>query len=386
MRFEFATASRILFGPGTLSEIGPLVKELGSSALIITGWRSERAAPLLELLRTAGISCETFSLAGEPTVQAVAGGADAARNGGFQIVVGFGGGSAIDSAKAIAAFATNPGDPYDHLEVVGRGLPLSHSPLPVVAVPTTAGTGAEVTRNAVLASQEHRAKVSLRSPLLLPRIAVVDPDLTLDLPPDVTASTGMDALTQLIEPFVSIRANPIADALCRDGIPRIARSLLRAFENGNDRDARQDMALASLFGGLALANSGLGVVHGFAAPLGGMFPAPHGAVCAVLLPYVMAANTQALIERTPGAQALERFGEIAQMLTGNKDASLADGIRWVRNLCDRLAIAPLSRYGVTAEQIPILVEKASRASSSKGNPISLTEQELGSILEHAIET
>ncbi len=385
MRFEFATAGRILFGPGTLSEIAPLVEEIGSSALIITGRRSDRAAPLVELLRAGGVSCETYSLAGEPTVRGVAEGAEVARKGGFQVIIGFGGGSAIDAAKAVAAFATNPGDPFDHLEVVGKGLPLAQSPQPVVAVPTTAGTGAEVTRNAVLASEEHRAKVSLRSPNLLPRLAVVDPDLTLDLPPDVTASTGMDALTQLIEPFLSIRATPVTDALCRDGIPRIARSLIRVFENGSDLAAREDMALASLFGGMALANSGLGVVHGFAAPIGGMFPAPHGAICAALLPYVMGVNTKALVERNPGAEALERFGEVARMLTGDKDASIADGIRWMRNLSDRLSIPPLSRYGITAAHIPELVEKATRASSTKGNPITLTENELSSIIKHAIK-
>jgi alcohol dehydrogenase class IV len=385
MQFEFATASRILFGAGTLSEIAALATPLGNSALIITGRRAERAAPLVELLRTGGISCQTFSLAGEPTVTDVNRGAEAARTGHFQFVVGFGGGAAIDAAKAVAAFATNPGDPYDHLEVVGRGFPLAQPPLPVVAIPTTAGTGAEVTRNAVLASEEHRAKVSLRSPLLLPRLAIVDPDLTLDLPPEVTASTGMDALTQLIEPFVSVRANPITDAICREGIPRAARSILRAFENGDDRAAREDMALASLLGGLALANSGLGVVHGFAAPIGGMFPAPHGAVCAALLPYVMGVNTQALIERSPGTPALERFGEIARMVTGDKGASIADGVRWVRNMSKRLSIPPLSNYGLTREHIPEVVEKAGRASSTKGNPIGLTEQELTSILEHAIE-
>lgn len=384
MRFEFATAGRILFGADTLKEIVPLVSGLGRRALIVTGRTSDRATPLVELLRAGGIGCEKVPTAGEPTVGGVASAAEVARAGEVEFIIGFGGGSAIDAAKAVAAFATNPGDPYDHLEVVGRGLPLSQPPLPVVAVPTTAGTGAEVTRNSVLAAEPFRAKVSLRSPLLLPRLAIVDPNLTLDVPPEVTAATGMDALAQLIEPFVSVRANPITDALCREGIRRATGSLLRAFENGTDRSAREDMALASLLGGLALANAGLGVVHGFAGPLGGMFPAPHGALCAALLPHVMETNVRALAERAPIAPALERYAEIARIVTGHGQASAEDAICFVKNLCDRLGIAPLGRFGMTAAQIPEAVEKATCASSTKGNPISLTESELSSILERAI--
>src|SRR5205807_1153012 len=174
---------------------------------------------------------------------------------------------------------------------------------------------------------EHHVKVSLRSPLMLPKVALVDPQLTYDLPAELTASTGLDALTQLIEPYVSCKANPLTDSICAEGIRRAARSLRPAFDNGTDKSAREDMALASLFGGLALANAGLGAVHGFAAPIGGMFPAPHGAVCAALLPQVMEVNLRALRQRAPQSEALARFVEIARILTGRAEADANDGVK-----------------------------------------------------------
>ena len=278
MRFEFATAGRILFGDGRLSEVGPLARELGSRALVVTGAHPGRGQVLYDLLEAAGITVETFSLAGEPTVDDALRGVEQARRMGAELVAGFGGGSALDASKAIAALAVNEGDIFDYLEVIGRSQPLAKPALPVIAIPTTAGTGSEVTRNSVLASPQHRVKVSVRSPHMLPRIAVIDPALTYDLPPAVTATTGMDALTQLIEPYVSSRANPLTDGICLQGLRCAVRSLRRAYADGGDRDARRDMAFASLCSGLALANAGLGAVHGFAGPLGGMYDAPHGAI------------------------------------------------------------------------------------------------------------
>lgn len=307
-----------------------------------------------------------------------------ARESGAAFVIGFGGGAALDAGKAIAALATNPGDPLDYLEVIGRGLPLTHAPLPYIAIPTTAGTGAEVTRNAVLASSEHRVKVSLRSPLMLPRVALIDPELMVSLPPAITASTGMDALTQVIEPFVSNAANPITDAFCRDGIARAARSLRRAYDNGTDIKAREDMALAALCGGLALANAKLGAVHGFAAPIGGMFDAPHGAVCAALLAPVMRANIAALRARMPGNAVLERFTEVARLLTGHPEASAEDGTAWIDALTRGLAIPGLGTYGIGEADLEEIAGKASQASSMKGNPVALTTGELVSILTAAL--
>lgn len=387
MRFEFSTAVRILFGPGVLVELrGALLEQGTRRLLIVHGANAQRANRLLELASEAGIECVRFSVACEPTTGIVAEGVRLAREAECDGVIGLGGGSAIDAAKVIAGLTANPGELLDFLEIIGGGCPLMKPALPWIAIPTTAGAGTEVTRNAVIISPENRVKVSLRSPLLLPRLAIVDPELTRDLPPAITAATGLDALTQIIEPYVCTRANPMTDGFCLEGMHRVARSLRRAFENGaTDGAAREDMALASLFGGLALANAGLGAVHGFAAPIGGMFPkAPHGAVCAALLPHVMRINLRALRERDPGCAALHRFDHVAQTLTGSDKASADDGVTWVADLCGALHIPKLSHYGITSADIPVLVENGSRASSMKPNPIMLTSDELAEILDAAI--
>ena len=384
MRFDFATAGRILFGVGAIRDVGPIARTMGTRALVVTGRNSDRAAQLLELLSEQSLSHTLFSNAGEPTIQAVCAGTERAREGGCDLVIAFGGGSAVDGGKAIAALLTNPGDVFDYLEVIGRGRPLTAPSAPFIAIPTTAGAGAEVTRNAVLTSPEHRVKASLRSPLMLARLALVDPELTYHLPQAITASTGLDALTQLIEPFVSVRANPMTDSVCREGMGRVARSLRRAYEKGDDAGAREDMALASLCGGLALANAALGAVHGFAAPVGGMFNAPHGAVCAALLPHAMEINVRALRERASGSETLRRFDEIASILTGRVDATAADGITWVREICAALEIPPLHAYQITHSALPELCDKAAVTSSMKGNPVALKREEMQEILERAL--
>lgn len=295
---------------------------------------------------------------------------------GCDVGISVGGGSAIDAGKAIAAIATNGGEPLDFVEVVGTGRAIANAPLPFIAVPTTAGTGSEVTRNAVLGSTEHGVKASLRSPLLLPRVALVDPELTYQLPPAITASTGLDALTQLIEPYVSARANPLTDSICVEGMRHIAGALRRAYKDVADLEARREMAIASLFGGLALANAGLGVVHGFAAPLRGSFKAPHGALCAALLPYGLAANIAALRARAPQHPALERYGVIARILTGRNEASAEDGIEWVQALCAELNVPALRAWGITEADLPGIFEQAACASSMRSNPLPLTREEL----------
>jgi alcohol dehydrogenase class IV len=383
MRFEFATATRIIFGPGTLKEAGTMAKDLGRRALLVTGAHPQRAELLKSMLAGSGIASVFFPITGEPKTTDVQAGVACARGEGCDMVISFGGGSAIDGGKAIAAMLTNQGDLLDYLEVIGKGRQLVQSPAPFMAIPTTAGTGTEVTRNSVLASPEHRVKVSLRSPLLLARVALIDPELTRDLPPALTASTGLDALTQLIEPYVCCRANPMTDALCLEGMKRAAHALPRAYENGRDAEARADMCVASLFSGFALANAGLGAVHGFAAPIGGHYPAPHGAVCAALLPQVMRLNLQALQARAPQHDALRRYEEIARILTGNSLAAAEDGVQWVGNLCNTLKVQPLRACGLTPEAFPFLVEKAAQASSMKANPLPLTTEELMEILRRA---
>ena len=384
MRFEFATANRILFGSGVVREVAPLAAGLGRRPLVVTGRNTSRAEPLLIQLRDHGLEPTLLGVAGEPTVDDVLAGAAPASASAYDVVIGFGGGSVLDAAKAIAALLANGGAPLDYLEVVGRGQPLTKPSVPCIAVPTTAGTGSEVTRNAVLGSPEHQVKASLRSPLMLPTVAVVDPELTHSVPPDVTAATGLDALTQCLEPFVSPRANPLTDALCREGMSRAARSLHGAFVDGSDAAARADMALASLLGGLALANAGLGAVHGFAGPIGGMFPAPHGALCARLLPPVMQANVQALQQRAPGSPSLIRYDEVARLLTGAPTARAAEGVAWVSDLMEAMHIPRLATYGITTADIPQIVDKSQQARSMKANPVELSADELTAILHQAL--
>jgi alcohol dehydrogenase class IV len=346
--FELATAARIVFGTGRVGELPAIVA--GRRTLLVTG---RRGAPV-------PIEAEHHvRVHGEPTIDDAR---RAAAHTDVEIVVAIGGGSALDLGKAAAALIANGGDPLRHLEVIGEGQPLPRPSLPCVCVPTTAGTGSEVTRNAVLGSPAHGVKVSLRSPHMLPAVALVDPELTYDLPPALTASTGLDALTQLVEPFVSSKANALVDAICRDAIPRVIRALPRAV--AGDRDARVEMSYASLCGGLALANAGLGAVHGFAGPIGGRFPAPHGAICAVLLPHVVAMNAA----RTGAA----KFAELAAM-TGD-----------LAHFVARFELPGLSAYGITPADVPAIVAQARQASSMKANPIALSDGDLADVLSRAI--
>ena len=383
MKFEFATAGRIIFGPGTCNDVARVAAGLGRRVMVVIGRTVERAEPLLNQLAGIGLKTTCFQVKGEPTIKMVLEGVRQARAADSELVIGLGGGSVIDTGKVIAALLTNDGELMDYLEVVGRGQPLQRTPAPYIAVPTTAGTGAEVTRNAVVESPEHKVKVSMRSPLMLPYMAVVDPELTYTMPPDITAATGLDALTQLLEAFVSQQSNPLTDGICREGLLRAGRSLMTVYEDGSNTGAREDMCLASLFGGLALANAKLGAVHGFAGPLGGMLKAPHGYLCARLLPYVMEANIKALQTRMPESPALKRYSQAARILTGINSATELDGIDWIKNLCQRFQLKPLSEYGLNETRLPEAMQNAKRASSMKGNPVTLTDDELSLILQGA---
>ncbi len=382
MKFEFATAGQIIFGCGASCELAAHVRSFGSRAFVVTGSKAERHSVVPDSL--GAIAAERYSVSGEPSVEVLAEAVDNARSAGCNVVVGIGGGSVIDTAKAVAALLTNRGSVMEYLEVVGDGRPLKATAAPCIAVPTTAGTGSEVTRNAVLSVPNRQVKVSMRSVSMLPRLAVIDPDLTRSMPPELTASTGMDALTQLIEPYVSCRANPLTDGICVEGMMRAARSLRRACANGDDMSAREDMAAASLFGGLALANAGLGAVHGFAGVLGGMTGAPHGAICGRLLAQVMRANVRALRGRDPQNSVLGRYDRIGHILTGNPAATADDGADWVELLASDLAIAHLASFGVTRDLVGEAVEKARQASSMKANPITLTSEELTEILADSL--
>ncbi|WP_297086875.1 iron-containing alcohol dehydrogenase [uncultured Draconibacterium sp.] len=375
--FSFATAGQLIFGNHSVNSVPDLVTNFGKKVLLVTGGNKSKAAEL----RTAfpdETECTYYSIKGEPTTSVIEEGVQLARIKKCDVVIGLGGGSVIDSAKAIAAMATNPGKLMDYLEVIGLGKPLSQKPLPCIAIPTTAGTGAEVTKNSVLKSVEKQVKVSLRSNYMYPDIAVVDPVLTYSMSPALTASTGVDALTHLLETFVSSQANLFNDMLCREGLTRIARSLLKAYKNGNDRTAREDMAMASMLGGMALANVKLGAVHGFAGPMGGMFPIPHGAVCAGLMAAVIETNINALQRE---GKALTKFDELAKILTANPNAVAADAVIWAADLVSTLRIPSLSAFGITKEDFAELVKKAKASSSMKGNPVELTDEDLYRILE-----
>jgi len=384
MNFEFATAQRIVFGAGKLQELTVMTQAMGSRAALITGSDAERITPVFQALRNNGANPTAFSITEEPTTERIAAIAKQAREQGCDYVVAFGGGSVIDAGKAVAALLTNTGELVDYLEVIGKGNPLANDPAPCIAIPTTAGTGAEVTRNAVLLSSEHKVKVSMRHPKMLPTVALVDPELTLSMPPAVTASTGLDAFTQLLEAFVSIKSNPLTDGICREGLEYVARSLHRAYTHGSDLNARSDMALGSLFGGLALANAGLGAVHGFAGPIGGMFKAPHGMVCASLLPAVFEVNVRALEERAAESPALGKYYEVAAIVTDTRKATIEDLLEWIKETCMQMHVPSLSDFGITESDIPAIVEKGKQASSMKGNPVPLRDEELAEILSNAL--
>lgn len=384
MQFQFSTAHNIVFGTGTSKTIPDHALRFGKKACLVTGRSPERFKWLIDEIYRNGDSPLLISVSGEPDTDFITSCAAQARLAGCDMVIAIGGGSVLDAGKALAALLTNRRHVLDYLEVVGNGMPLDHKPAPCIAVPTTSGTGSEVTANAFLLSSEHKVKVSMRSSDMIPDLAVIDPELTVSMPPSITAATGLDALTQLMEAFVSRFATPMTSPLCKEGMAHAARALRTAFINGKDIEARSSMSLASLLSGIALANAKLGAVHGFAAPLGGRFKAPHGTVCAALLPQVMKANIRALTEREPENPALKAYSQVAGILTGRKSASLDDGIEWVRELCADLEIPGLAALGVTEMDFNEIAAKAARASSMKGNPVVLTEKELLKILRKAM--
>jgi alcohol dehydrogenase class IV len=383
MNFEFATTGRILFGAGTSRQLPTLAKSLGDTALLVMGRSGRGQESLAAGLAEAGVRAFSFHVDGEPTTALVDEAKDLAVDQRCDHVIAVGGGSAIDMGKAVAGMISNPGRVMDYLEVVGAGRPILRPAASWIAVPTTAGTGAEATRNAVLGVPERRIKVSLRSHHLLATVAVIDPELTVSLPAAITAYTGMDALTQLIEPFVSPAANPLTDGICREGLMLAARSLVAVCRDGSNLAARTDLSAVALLSGIALANAKLGAVHGFASVLGGITTHPHGAICARLLPFVIEANLRAIALR-PVPRAIERYTEIAWRLTGNPAATAEDGLNWVRGVCAELAIPPLRASGLTHSDLAEIIPAAQRASSMQGNSVKLTPDELADILEGAL--
>ena len=379
--FEFATAGRIMVGPGRAEELPGVLAGLGSRVLVVTGADPARHNTLLASLdRVAAV----FPVAAEPTVELVRAAVAVARAQGADVIAAIGGGSVIDTGKAVAMLLGNGGDPLDYLEVVGSGQAITRPAVPCVAVPTTAGTGAEVTANAVLAVPSRRVKASLRSPLMIPRVALVDPLLTVSCPPPVTAASGLDALTQCLEPFVSVQATPLTDGLAREGLRRAGTGLRAAYANGEDLAARADMAMCSLLGGISLANAKLGAVHGLAGVIGGTADVPHGLACAALLAPVIEANVRAARSSPPGADVLDRYTEAAGLLTRQSDASVEDGLSWIRETLTLLQVPGLAAFGLGPQQADDIAANALVSSSMKGNPVPLSHADLKAIVLEAI--
>jgi alcohol dehydrogenase class IV len=382
--FEFATAGRIMVGPGRAGELPGVLAGLGSRVMVVTGADRARHNTLLASLDRA---VAVFSVAAEPTVELVRAAVAVARAQGADVIAAIGGGSVIDTGKAVAMLLGNGGDPLDYLEVVGSGQAITRPAVPCVAVPTTAGTGAEVTANAVLAVPSHRVKASLRSPLMIPRVALVDPRLTVSCPPPVTAASGLDALTQCLEPFVSVQATPLTDGLAREGLRRAGTGLRAAYADGEDLAARADMAMCSLLGGMALANAKLGAVHGLAGVIGGTADVPHGLACAALLAPVIEANVRALRSARAGPSAvgvLDRYAEAARLLTGRPAASVEDGLAWIRETLSLLHVPGLAAFGLGPQDADDIAAKALVSSSMKGNPVPLSHADLKAVLLDAL--
>ena len=384
MDFAFATAQTIRFGVGKARELASFLDKGMSRAFVVTGSHPDRYQPSLDLLAKNGIEIERYAQGGEPDIESIGEGLQAARAFEPDLVIGLGGGSAIDAGKAIAVLASNSGDLLDYLEVVGRGRPLENPSLPFMAIPTTAGTGAEATRNSVIGVPEAGVKVSLRSASMLPRWAIVDPELTYELPIESAAYTGIDALTQNLEAYLSAKSNPLSDAIAGEGLRRAGKSLRAACSETLNREAKADLCVASLCSGMALANAGLGAVHGFAGPIGGMIDAPHGAICGSLLLPVCRANFDTVRRRDPQGATARKFDEAARLLTGNPEAKGTYALAWLESLVQDLPLPNLSELGFDADQIPEAAEKALRASSMRGNPIELSKADLREILSEGL--
>lgn len=385
MRFAFRTAGQVVFGPGE-GRAGPdVAASFGRRVLLVTGSasleRSGRLEEVLDRLAGAGAEAIRYPVAGEPELATIDLGAELCREAGCECVLAVGGGAVVDTGKAVAAVATSGGATLDYLEEVGAGRELTRPPLPVVAVPTTAGTGSEATRNSVIRVPGLAVKRSLRNDLLLPRVAIIDPELSATAPVAVAAAAGLDALTHLVEAYVSTGANPMTDAVIRPGI-RLSIQGLNALAHGGDPESAAKRALAALWGGIALANAGLGAVHGLAAPLGGRCRVGHGVACACLLPHTVRANVQALRGRAPENPALGRYEEVSTIVTG-EDPDPERAASALEDLRVRLGVPSLASLGVTADDLAPVVQ-GSRGGSMRSNPVELTDAELEGILAGAL--
>ena len=376
--FQFMTATRIIFGEGALNNSLSTLNQFGYSVLLVTGRDSARAEPLISYFKQQGMRYQQVAVHGEPLIAMVEEMAAMGRKFRPDMVLAIGGGSVLDTGKALAALIPNQGSVYDYVEVVGRNVPLQAKPIPFIAVPTTAGTGSEVSKSAVLRSAQENVKVGLRSPDMLPDLAIVDPTLSYGMDPVMSGCCGMDAFTHLMESYVCGEPNPLTDMVCEEGLRRLSGAILAACEDDDPR-ARSDMAFAAMLGGMALANAKLGAAHGLASSLGGRLQAPHGLITAQLAPYVMQENV--LAAREAGrADVLNRYRQLACILTGRMNAEIVDGIDWTKRTLKRLNLPSVTEYGFCNVMFDEVAEDALLSNSIKGNPLPLNRDRLMSIL------
>lgn len=360
--FGLSAPARILFGRGEAQKAPDLARQIGARAFVVHGATPRHAAPLLDGLDMPSIA---FACPKEPDLTLLMEALRIAREAGADCVIAIGGGAAIDLGKAVAALLPATSDPLDHLEVVGKGQPLTTAPLPFIAIATTAGTGAEVTKNAVIGVPDHGRKVSLRDARMIADIAIIDPALTDGTPQSVTLASGLDAITQVIEPYISARANPVTDALCRDAVPRGMRALASLMRK-EDQTARDDMAFCSLIGGLALSNAGLGAVHGLAGVIGGRVPgAPHGAVCGALLPHILTINLATLDRESPIARRIAEIRVSMSQAIGTVDLA-----GWSR----QHGLPGLREMGLDPATFAEIAADAQSSSSMAANPVRLSDE------------
>lgn len=402
MKLEFGGPGEIIFGSGSIRRAGELARRFGARAAIVTGGASLRASGALERveadLRGHGVESLALGAAGEPTVAMIDELVARAREFAPDCVLAIGGGGAMDAGKAVAALLSNAaagdsshGSPLEScrefLEGVGSGRAISRPSTPVIAAPTTAGTGSEATKNSVIRSDDWTFKKSMRSPFMRPAISLVDPELTMGAPAAVTAASGADALTQLVEAFVTARRNTFTDGLAREGLRLAAWALERVHVQPDDLEAREAMAMASLIGGVALDNAGLGAVHGLASPIGAFHDIPHGVICANLLAPITAANIRAAREREdddPAAlDVLKRYGDLAQLFNGDFACEPEPLAGFLEFRVQQLGIPTLGACGMTAGDIPRVIANC-RAGSMRGNPFELDDATMAAAIERAL--
>ncbi|NOH83948.1 iron-containing alcohol dehydrogenase [Vibrio sp. 03-59-1] len=376
--FQFMTSTRIIFGEGALQSSLSILNQFGYSVLLVTGQDPERSSPIIQYLKNQSMRYQHVAINGEPNITMVEETAVSGRKFHPDMVVAIGGGSVIDMGKALAAVIPNQGDVYDYVEVVGRNVPLKTKPIPLIAIPTTASSGSEVTKNAVLKSGQDRVKVSLRSPDMLADVAIVDPTLTYGTDAYTSGRGAMDAFTHLMEAYVCGDPNPLTDMVCEEGLRRLSPSIIAACKQ-DDHKARADLSFAAMLGGMAITNAKLGAAHGLASALGGKLNAPHSVISGRLAPFVMSENINEA-KAAGRSDILNRYKRIAQIVTGRTNAHIEDSVLWVQMVLDKLALPHLSEFGVCSTSFEQVAQDALQSVAIKGNPLPLNEERLIHIL------